>query len=133
MNRYLGLRIVAGFGALFFFVFGIWPLVDPEGFFEDVADFPPYNEHFLHDVGAFQVGLGVSLVLALIFPRDALLVALIGGGTGALIHAGAHITDSDQGGSDSDTIVLFAFAILLLTAGAIRLVTQRSAAAADSR
>jgi hypothetical protein len=126
MNRYLGLRIVAGLGALVFLVFGIWPIVDPQGFFDEVADFPPYNEHFLHDVGAFQVGLGLTLLFALIWPRDALLVAMLGTGIGAAIHVWAHVADSDQGGSDSDTTSLAVLAVLLLGGAAIRLITRRA-------
>src|SRR4029453_15165304 len=41
---------------------GIWGLVAPRSFAEFVAF--PYNRHFLHDAGAFQIGIGVPLVLA---------------------------------------------------------------------
>jgi hypothetical protein len=48
---------------------GIWCLIDPASFAE-VVQFRAH-EHFLHDVGAFQLGLGVTLLLALIW-SDAL-------------------------------------------------------------
>ena len=117
MSRYL-LPAIAGAGAAFFLFFGAWPLIDPLNFYEEVADFPPYNEHFLHDVGAFQVGLGLCLLLALIWRSDALLVALIGSGVAAALHVWAHVVDEDQGGSSSDTIFLAILAVLLLAGAA---------------
>ena len=44
---------------------GIWCLIDPTSF-ADVVQFHAH-QHFLHDVGAFQLGLGVMLLLALIW------------------------------------------------------------------
>ena len=55
---------------------GLWALFWPVSFAAWV-DFPPYNEHLLHDVGAFQIGIGVTLLLAAVV-RDALTVALAG-------------------------------------------------------
>ena len=52
--------IVSGIG---FVALGVWAMADPHSFFEAVARFEPYNQHFLQDVGAFQVGLGVVLLL----------------------------------------------------------------------
>src|SRR2546430_3178175 len=49
---------------------GLCALVAPHSF-AALASFPPYNEHFVHDLGAFQLGIGVTLLLALIW-RDAL-------------------------------------------------------------
>jgi hypothetical protein len=37
----------------------------------------PCNQHLIHDAGAFQIGIGAALLLALVCP-DALLVALTG-------------------------------------------------------
>jgi hypothetical protein len=112
------LPVIAGVGAAFFLFFGLWPLIDPMNFYEEVADFPPYNEHFLHDIGAFQVGLGLTLLLALFWRSDALLVALIGSGVAAALHVWAHIADEDQGGSSGDTIFLAILAVLLLAGAA---------------
>jgi hypothetical protein len=44
--------------------------------FDAFIDFPPYNEHLLHDVGAFQIGIGVSVLLALMW-SDSIGVALV--------------------------------------------------------
>jgi hypothetical protein len=116
--------LAGGAGALFLFL-GLWPLLDPMNFYEEVADFPPYNEHFLHDVGAFQVGLGATLVFALIWRKDALLVALAGTGIAAALHAWAHFADEDLGGSSSDTFLLTVLAIALLAGAAWQFARSR--------
>jgi hypothetical protein len=36
----------------FMVIFGAWSLLFPRSF-DAFIDFPPYNEHLLHDVGAF--------------------------------------------------------------------------------
>ena len=58
---------------------GLWAMVDPQSFFERIALFEPYNQHFLQDLGALQIGLGAVLLLAGMIPTlDALTVALVG-------------------------------------------------------
>lgn len=47
----------------------------PNPFFEQLAWFEPYNQHFIQDIGAFQIGLGVVLLIA------AVLRARFRGGT----------------------------------------------------
>ena len=39
----------------FMLVFGVWSLLFSRSF-AALIDFPPYNVHLLHDVGAFQIG-----------------------------------------------------------------------------
>ena len=61
-------RIVRGVlvaGAALFLLIGAWALIDPASFYAHVATFPPYNRHFLHDVGAFNLGIGAALALGL--------------------------------------------------------------------
>src|SRR5688572_4680738 len=71
-----GIALLAG---LFFLGFGLWAFFDPRSFYEQIATYPPYNKHFLHDAGAFQIGIGATLLLALQW-KDGLAVAL-GGAT----------------------------------------------------
>ena len=56
-------------------VFWVWALTWPASF-AALIDFPPTNEHLLHDVDAFQLGLGVSLLLALV-TADGLIAQLL--------------------------------------------------------
>ncbi len=51
--------VVAAFGLLTL-ALGIWALIDPSSFFDNIADWPPYNRHFIHDIGAFQVAIGAT-------------------------------------------------------------------------
>ena len=80
-------------------------------------DYPPYNKHLFHDVGAFQVGIGSTLLFAL-FRRDALQVALIGTSVGAVLHAISHIVDRDLGGKSTDPFLLSALALVIVLATA---------------
>ena len=100
---------------------GLWAMVAPESFFEQVALFEPYNQHFLQDIGAFQIGLGATLLLAGIVPRlTALTVALLGVGVGAAMHALSHLIGIDLGGKPGTDIPLFSLiAVVLLWAGAL--------------
>ena len=105
-------------------------MADPHSFFEAVARFEPYNQHFLQDVGAFQVGLGLVLLLAGLSSRaDGLTVALVGVGAAATLHTVSHIVGRDLGGvPDRDIPVFAALAVTLLAAGGLRWRHVRGAA-----
>jgi hypothetical protein len=84
-----------------------------------VATYPPFNEHLLHDIRAFNLGLGATFLLTLAW-ADGLLVTLGGMGVGATAHALAHWLDRELGGSPADPWYLSAFALVLLAATAWR-------------
>jgi hypothetical protein len=105
--------VVGGFGA-FTFLFGVWALADASSFYEEIAKFGQYNRHFLHDVGAFQMGLGACLLFALVWRNDALLAVLGGAAVGATAHEIAHIVDYELGGRDSDPVSLGIIAAILV-------------------
>jgi hypothetical protein len=106
----LGILVVAG---AFFLIFGAWAFLSPRGFYDSVVTWPPYNKHLLHDIGAFQMGLGASLIAAVKW-KDGVLVALAGAAVGSVLHEVAHIIDRSHGGSSSDpyTLGLFAAAVV---------------------
>ena len=110
---------VAVVGAASFLALGLWAMVDPESFFDQIATFKPYNQHFVQDIGAFQIGLGAVLLLALLPARpDALAVALLGAGIGSGAHVVSHIVGHDLGGRpESDIPVFTAATVLLIAAG----------------
>src|SRR5688572_5393160 len=112
--------VVAAFG-LFTFAFGVWALVDTSSFYDEIASFEPYNRHFLHDVGAFQMGLGACLLFALVWRGDAILAVLGGASVGAVAHAIAHIVDEGLGGRSSDPWTLGIIAAVLTMVFACRL------------
>jgi hypothetical protein len=119
-------RGVALAGAVAFLLFGVWALVAPQSFFDSLATFEPYNPHLLHDIGAFQIGLGAALALAA-FPErvDGLGAALLGVGIGAAMHVVSHLVDLDLGGTPAtDVPTLSVLALALLAAGASRVKRQ---------
>lgn len=113
----VGRVIAVGVGAVML-VAGFWALLSPRSFFDTLATFEPYNAHFLHDVGAFQIGLGAVLLLAVRY-RDALFVALAGVAIGNTAHVVSHIMDTDLGGTPARDIPLLTLASVALIAGAI--------------
>lgn len=110
--------LVAAMGAVFL-ALGLWAFVDPASFYARVAPFPPYHRHFLHDAGAFQIGLGATLLLALRW-RDALFVAALGTGLGAALHLLSHLIDRDLGGRPAVDLPGLALLAGLLGVAALR-------------
>lgn len=97
---------------------GLSAFIAPRPFYDAVATFPPYNEHFLRDVGAFNVGLGAVLLLAVRW-TDALFVVLAGNAVGAALHAGSHVVDADVSGPATPILTVL-FAVVLALAAAWR-------------
>ena len=110
-------------GGIAFLPFGLWAMVAPRSFFDQVAEFHPYNQHFVQDIGAFQLGLGAVLLLAAARPAlDGLTLALLGSGIGAAAHVVSHVVGHDLGGTPSSDIPMFtAIALVLLVVGGLRL------------
>ncbi len=125
MNRPMVLGILTASGAAFFLAFGLWPFLDAQSFYDEVADFEPYNPHFLHDIGAFQIGIGATLAAALWRRTDAIFAALAGAGAGASFHSIAHIRDHGMGGAGTDPYIQGLVAVLLLAGAAWKLAPER--------
>ena len=104
---------VTGLSGLFMLGAGVWALAWPRDF-ADAVQFP-HSEHFLHDLGAFQIGVGVGLLLALVW-RDALASALAAFAVLNTIHAANHVADLDIGGRESDAWLLGALSVLVVLA-----------------
>jgi PPOX class probable F420-dependent enzyme len=92
---------------------GIWGIASPSSF-ADSVDFPA-SVHFIHDAGAFQLGIGATLLLALIW-RDALAVALAGFLVGNIAHSVNHAVDLDLGGSATQLWLLVVWSLLVAVA-----------------
>ena len=108
-------RVMALVAVVFWTAFGGWALLAPASFYEQVATFPPYNPHFLHDAGAFMLGLAATVALALRW-SGALSVALAGTAVAGVLHAISHVVDREQGGSWADTLGLALLALLFVAA-----------------
>jgi len=98
---------------------GLWAFLDPPSF-SGFVDFAPYNQHLIHDAGAFQLGIGVAVLLALVW-SDGLLVALTGFAVASGLHTISHAIDRHLGGHDSDVPSLGLLTLVALVAIAARI------------
>jgi hypothetical protein len=120
-------RTIVVLAGVFLVGFGLWAFLFPTSFYTSVGSFPPYNQHFLHDLGAFQVGLGSALLLTQVWD-DALLAVLGGNALGATIHFIAHLVDRSLGGHPAtDLPFLGGLSVLLIGAWALRYRQLRTA------
>jgi len=90
-------------GGLFMLALGIWAFFASASFADFVAF--PYNRRLLHDVGAFQIGIGTTMLLALLW-ADSVMVVLTGYVVGTSFHLASHIIDRHIGGHGYDPLVL---------------------------
>jgi hypothetical protein len=120
----LTVAAVAGLGYL---AGGVWAMVAPRSFFDVIATYPPYNQHLLHDIGAFLIGVGIG-TLAGVWSRNALITGLAGVTAASVVHAVSHLVDADLGGHDSDPWLMAALAVVLLAATAAAVATRSRAA-----
>jgi PPOX class probable F420-dependent enzyme len=111
----LAVTLLAG---LFMTAAGLAGLLAP-GWFADAAGYPRHT-HFVHDAGAFQLGIGVTLLLAVAW-RDGLALALAGFLVANTTHAVNHAVDLDLGGHSSDPWGLAALSLLTAAALVVRL------------
>ena len=111
-------RTVALVAGLILVAVGLWATFGARSFFDAVATFPPFNAHFLRDIGAFNLGLGTTLLAALRW-NDAILVVLAGNAVGAAFHAGSHVVDADVSGPGTP-ILTVVFAVALIAAAMAR-------------
>jgi PPOX class probable F420-dependent enzyme len=110
-------RVICALLGLVAAAVGVWALGWPDSF-ADAVNFPPHR-HFVHDVGAFQLGIGVTLLLAMIW-ADALMAALAGYLVGGVAHTVAHAVDSDLGGSTAQTVSIGLSAVVAGAALVVR-------------
>jgi hypothetical protein len=97
---------------------GVAMLVAPRWFFDTIGTFPPFNRHYLGDLGAFTLPIGVALLWAVRDDRyrpGAVLVALLA----SAIHLLNHVFDAvvgsvpERGWSD---VPLLAIILVVLAA-----------------
>ena len=117
MRDPLATRVIGAVVGAFYLLTGAWAFLAPLSFFSAVATFPPANVHLLHDLGAFQVGLGLALIVpvALQVPLRAPLIAVL---AASLLHVLAHLEDIRLGGHPNTdlpilTLICAALAVAL--------------------
>ena len=108
---------VVGLGGLFYTFVGVTQLLTPEWFFMTIGTYPPFNRHYLGDLGSFTLPMGIALLLAARAPsQQRLLIGFVA--AGSLIHSLNHLYD-DLVGSTPDpigTATLILFALVLIWA-----------------
>lgn len=113
-------RTIGIIGAVAFALTGVGALVVPESFFDAVATFEPYNQHFIQDIGAFNLGIGATLGLATRPGADALASALLGAAVGSAFHVISHLIGVDLGGTPAMDIPTFGVLTVVLAAAGVK-------------
>lgn len=112
-------RVIAAVIGAFYLLSGAWSFLAPLSFFNAVATFAPANVHFLHDLGAFQIGMGLALTVpvALRAPLRAPLIAVL---AASIVHVLSHLEDIRLGGHPTTDLpiltllcVALAFALVI--------------------
>lgn len=90
-------QLWCGAVGLFFLTQGIWGYVAPRHFFDTLATFEPYNEHFMRDASAFEMGIAVAGVMGAL-RVSAAVVGLSGLLVFQVLHVLSHVIDRHEGG-----------------------------------
>jgi hypothetical protein len=126
MRDPLATRVIGAAIGAFYLLTGAWAYLAPLSFFSAVATFAPANVHLLHDLGAFQVGLGLALTVpvTLEVPLRAPLIAVL---AASVLHVFAHLEDIRLGGHPTtDLPILTLICVALAVALALELRAKRS-------
>ncbi|NRQ33229.1 hypothetical protein HII36_15445 [Nonomuraea sp. NN258] len=115
-NMFIKITVVVSAATML--ITGVWMRIDPASF-ADWANWPNH-EHFLHDAGVFQIGIGLMMLFALWW-RDVIAVVLAGFVFTNSFHAVNHLLDRHLGGRDSDWWQLALFSLLAAAGLAYRL------------
>jgi predicted anti-sigma-YlaC factor YlaD len=94
---------------------GVWTFVSPGSFYDVLATYPPENDHFLKDVGAWNIALGLAALIAARTPswqRGMLGVLAVL----YTLHAVSHAIDLDQADPESVGVVTL---VALIAASAV--------------
>jgi hypothetical protein len=85
-------RVVVGIAGVLHLATGLILLLAPYSYFMLIEHVPPYNRHDAGDLGAFQLPLGIGLLLAAREPLRYRVVVLMAAAVN-LLHALNHIYD----------------------------------------
>jgi hypothetical protein len=92
-------RPLLALAGLYHLALGLAAFVTPRAFFDAVATFPPYNDHFVRDIGSLYLALGAVMLVAV--ARRAWQAPVLAFATlQYAIHTVAHVIDVT--GADPD-------------------------------
>ncbi len=111
-------QVIIAVAGLWYLLAGLVQLLAPQWFFDNIGYFPPFNRHYVGDLGAFILPLGIGLLVAARNPpAHHLLVGVAA--AGSFLHLLNHLYD-DLGTPSTlahlvfDTLPLFVLAMLLI-------------------
>ena len=119
-------RLFTGVIGAFIVLQGAWAFIDPRSFYDTLATFEPYHPHFLRDIGAAEIGVGVAALVSALHPR-AIVAGLAGLTAFQVPHVFSHVIDIDNGGNPGLDIPAFSF-LAVLTAAALVVALRTPAA-----
>jgi hypothetical protein len=85
-------RVVLVVVGLFTLLSSVALLFAPEWFFENIGHFPPFNRHYMGDLGAFLAALGIGLLVAAAHPERHRLLIVVAA-LGNTLHVLNHLYD----------------------------------------
>lgn len=83
-------QIVVGLMGMYHSLAGVALLFFPMWFFQHIGLFPPFNQHYEGDLGAYMLAVGIGLLVATPLPQNYPWVIRIGA-LGSLFHAANHL------------------------------------------
>ncbi len=117
-SRLAWTRALVAFSGIFYLLTGLTQLIAPVWFYDNIGTLPPFNRHYIGDLGSFLLPLGIGLLVAAKNPRAHRLlvgVAALGG----LLHTVNHLYDElasplGQVPLQSPLLLLFALSLALV-------------------
>ena len=92
MSRLRLVQWVVAFSGASYTLTGFSQLFAPRWFFENIGNFPPFNRHYLGDIGAFTLAMGAGLLFAARQPaQHRSLIGVVA--LGSVLHLLNHLYD----------------------------------------
>ena len=117
-NLLLASRFIVGFGGIAYIFTALALVFAPEWFYANIGPFPPFNRHYMGDLGAFILAVGVGLLAASPAPaRHRMLVGCAA--LASVLHVLNHLYDDllssgwSAGHFLSETLPLLLLGLLL--------------------
>jgi hypothetical protein len=106
---------VVAIAGIFYTFVGVTQLVAPAWFFTNVGPYPPFNRHYMGDLGSFTLPMGIALLIAARHPfQHRLFIGFVA--AGSLIHSLNHLYDDLVGAAPDPfgTAVLLIFGLVMV-------------------
>ena len=124
-------RLWCGAVGVLFGLQGLWAFVAPRSFFDTLATFEPFNAHFVRDVGAIEIGVGVAGIVGA-FRTSAAVTGLAALAAFQVLHVVSHVVDRQIGGRPGFDIPALSLAALI-TVIALGLALRSARSAQEAR